>query len=334
MNADTEKRSATREGIKIRRYDAECDRSMWDEMVEKSCNSTFLFYRGYMDYHSDRFCDHSLIAERGGRVVALLPANETREERGVILHSHAGLTYGGWIKCPKYGDVRDMLEIFGALERYCKKAGISAIDYKPLPDIYRGRPSADDRYALFRAGATLTECNISCAINMQNNPGFDKQQRRNLKRGLSSGAEIVEMADAREFHALLTSCLKERHGVKPVHTLEELELLKRRFPENIRIFAAVRDGRAHAGVCIFDTGIVAHAQYICSDEEGRAEGMLTMLFHRLINDIFASRAYFDFGISNEEHGRYLNEGLCRQKSSLGGSGVVYERYFISYDKQR
>lgn len=332
MNADTEKEPSAREAIKIRRYDAESDRAMWDEIVKNSCNSTFLSHRGYMDYHCDRFCDHSLMAERGGRIVALLPANEIREEGTITLHSHGGLTYGGWVKGPAYVDVRDMLEIFAALEKYCRQTGISVIDYKPLPEIYCSRPSADDRYALFRVGATLTECNISCAINLQNDPGFNKQQRRNLKRGLSSGAEIVEMADAREFHALLTSCLRERHGVNPVHSLDELELLKSRFPENIRIFAALIDGTAHAGVCVFDTGNVAHAQYICSDEEGRVEGMLTMLFHRLINDTFASRAYFDFGISNEDHGRYLNEGLCRQKSSLGGSGVAYERYLISYEK--
>lgn len=40
--------------------------------------------------------------------------------------------------------------------------------------------------------------------------------------------------------------------------------------------------------------------------------------------------YFDFGTSNESHGLLLNEGLYRQKSSLGGSGVAYTRYVIDY----
>ena len=38
--------------------------------------------------------------------------------------------------------------------------------------------------------------------------------------------------------------------------------------------------------------------------------------------------YFDFGISNEDHGRYLNEGLVRQKSRLGGRGIVYNTFEI------
>ena len=30
-------------------------RQQWDEYVAKARNATFLFYRNYMDYHSDRF---------------------------------------------------------------------------------------------------------------------------------------------------------------------------------------------------------------------------------------------------------------------------------------
>jgi hypothetical protein len=33
----------------------------WDTFVAGSKNATFLFYRDYMDYHADRFCDHSLL---------------------------------------------------------------------------------------------------------------------------------------------------------------------------------------------------------------------------------------------------------------------------------
>ena len=35
--------------------------SEWDAFVRKSKNATFLFYRGYMDYHADRFEDFSLM---------------------------------------------------------------------------------------------------------------------------------------------------------------------------------------------------------------------------------------------------------------------------------
>ncbi len=46
-----------------------------------------------MDYHSDRFNDHSLVFTRKNRLIGLLPANIKDE----ALYSHGGLTFGGII---------------------------------------------------------------------------------------------------------------------------------------------------------------------------------------------------------------------------------------------
>ena len=64
----------------------------WDAFVRQSKNATFLFYRGYMDYHADRFADYSLMFYDKGRLCALLPANDGGDG---TLWSHRGLTYGG-----------------------------------------------------------------------------------------------------------------------------------------------------------------------------------------------------------------------------------------------
>lgn len=40
----------------VRRYD-DSRAAEWDDFVEQAKNSTFLFCRGYMDYHRDRFSD-------------------------------------------------------------------------------------------------------------------------------------------------------------------------------------------------------------------------------------------------------------------------------------
>ena len=47
----------------------------WNSFVAGSRNGTFLHDRRFMDYHSDRFIDASLLVERAGKVIALLPAN-------------------------------------------------------------------------------------------------------------------------------------------------------------------------------------------------------------------------------------------------------------------
>ena len=53
--------------FEIRRYTA--DRAdEWNLFVAASKNGTFLFDRRFMDYHSDRFRDHSLMVYRDGRL--------------------------------------------------------------------------------------------------------------------------------------------------------------------------------------------------------------------------------------------------------------------------
>jgi hypothetical protein len=87
------------------------------------------------------------------------------------------------------------------------------------------------------------------------------------------------------------------------------------------------DGRVEAGVVLFTSTNVWHAQYIASSEKGYAVSALDVVFETAIDD--ASKAcvrYFDFGTSNEEGGFVLNEGLYRFKSEFGGGGVAHEYY--------
>ncbi|MDE6680032.1 MAG: GNAT family N-acetyltransferase [Muribaculaceae bacterium] len=312
-------------GWSIVRYAPEMQ-DIWDNLVQTSANGTFLLTRGYMDYHSDRFSDCSLVALKDGRPLALLPANITSDG---VLHSHQGLTYGGWIVPCRHFDGNDMLEVFGLAADYCRQSGISAIDYKPIPWIYTRQPAQEDIYALFRHKAVLTECNLSCTVNLAADPGFNTLQRRHLRKAAASGAVVGPTEDIDLFWSMLSACLQERHDAAPVHTAEEMKLLQERFPDNIRLFAATLHGVMHAGVCIYDTGITAHCQYIATTDTGRRLGLLTLLTDYLLHKVYASRRYFDFGTSNEQVGRVLNYGLLRQKSALGGSGVTYQRWLIN-----
>lgn len=323
-----------RENWKLVRYEA-TKRREWDDFVAASRNGTFLLMRDYMDYHADRFADCSWMAYKGNRLLAILPANITADG---ILHSHQGLTYGGWILPPAHLDGADLLEIWDVAIDEWKKRGVKMLNYKPIPSIYHRQPSEEDLYALFRLGATQTQCGLSAAVNLREPWKFNTLQNRHLAktRGLSLSIRETERVEA--FMNLLAECLRERHDVSPVHSAEELRLLKSRFPENIRIFAVSLVGEGdsidsdelpmEAAVCIYDTGRVAHAQYIATSRKGRELNLLAPLFYYLFTQVFDKREYFDFGISTEEGGRYLNEGLLRQKYSYGATGVVYSRFSI------
>ena len=296
----------------------------WNRFVAESRNGTFLLNRGYMDYHSDRFRDCSWMAYRNGKLAALLPANLTA---GNVLQSHGGLTYGGWLLREGHIDGGDLLDIFVHSLSVWRESGIRQLDYKPLPFIYAGRPSQEDIYVLVRLGGIMTGCGLSETV-APSQLKLNTLQRRHLRK--AEGTVIRETDSASSVMELVTLCLADRHGATPVHTVEEMQQLKTRFNDNIRFFTASlpQSNVADAAVCIYDTGRVAHCQYIATTEAGRDNNLLTPLFHHLISEVFATRQWFDFGTSNEKDGS-LNRGLLRQKASYGATGVAYPRFSLT-----
>lgn len=309
----------------IRRFTPDDD-PLWDNFVSASRQGTLLHKRAYMDYHSDRFRDCSLIAERNGSPIALLPANLSADG---ILYSHQGLTYGGWLTPAAHFDGSDMLRIFDSWLEWCRSRDIHSIVYKPVPHIYHRVPAEEDIYALFRFGAGIKTVNLSSAIDLNSNPGMNKLQKRHLKKASSLNPWIRETSDAEEFMKLVETCLKERHDAAPVHSARELNLLKESFPGQIRLFLSGTSVEPEAAVCIYDSNGVAHTQYLATTPSGRENGILTYLLHNLISEVFCSGRYFDLGTSNEDAGRVLNEGLLHQKYGLGARGIAYPIFGIS-----
>lgn len=298
----------------------------WDELVRQSRNGTFLHERGYMDHHSDRFADCSLVAVRDGKACALLPANI---DDGT-LWSHRGLTYGGWLVPLKHFDATVMVEVMDAAIEWMHANGIKRHVYKAIPHIYHRYPCEEDLYALFRHHCRLLESNISTTIDLENPLPLDRGNKSGCNAARKAGIEVSASADWSGYWNLLSSLLDARYGTRPVHTLEEMLLLHGRFPENIKLYCATLGGELLAGVVMYLSRPVAHCQYIGASPLGKELKALTLLFDHLIKESAAQGyRYFDFGISNEDHGRYLNAGLVGQKSRLGGRGIVYNTYEIS-----
>ena len=89
-------------------------------------------------------------------------------------------------------------------------------------------------------------------------------------------------------------------------------------------------GKMLAGVIIYESRQVAHAQYIGANDDGRSIGAQDVIISYLVDDYYAQKPYFDFGISTEEEGRRLNTGLVENKQSYGARAIVYDFYEISF----
>jgi hypothetical protein len=300
-------------------------RDAWDAFVRSSKNGTFLLERGYVDYHADRFRDHSLLVrEPEGALLAVLPAHED----GPRLVSHGGLTYGGFVSGPGM-KVPAMLGAFEAVAAYLRGLGFREWVYKTIPHIYHRHPAEEDRYALFLAGATLTRRDVLAVIDRRDRLPYQERRARAIRKAGKLGLATAEDADLAGFWEVVTENLGQRHGARPVHSLAEIELLRSRFPANIRLFTARQpSGELLGGVLIYESPAVAHVQYIASTEEGRRQGALDLLFDELLQRCFADKPYFDFGISNEDGGRRLNRGLIDQKEGFGGRAVAHDCFTL------
>ncbi len=295
----------------------------WDHFVSASRAPLFLFYRDYMDYHANRFVDHSLLFHRDGRLAAVLPATLQGPEPTLV--SHGGLTFGGIVSGPDLTATL-MLSLFDDLGDYLRERGITRLLYKAVPHIYHDAPAEEDRYALFRAGARLYRRDVTCTVALNRKLPFQERRRRGAKKARAAGVMVSQGPDLAAFWSILEDNLKQRHGVKPVHSLAEIQSLHARFPDHIKLFAAYREGTLLAGALIYQHRRVAHAQYISAGEEGKRLGALDLVFDHLIAEYSGGHDYFDFGISTEEQGRVLNVGLSEQKEGFGGRAVVHDFY--------
>ena len=305
-------------------------KDVWNRFLKEAKNATFLFHRDFMDYHSQRFQDHSLLVYKNEKLVAVLPANISGNE----VSSHNGLSYGGLVLEKKI-TFEETLAVFKSLLSFLEREGISVLKLKLLPKIYNQLPSDEIDYLLFLVKASLVRRDItSCVFNENRLEITSSNRLRGVKKGVKNDLQVKEEIGFKPFwEEVLEPNLKQAHNQKPVHSLQEIVLLQSRFPKNIKQFNVYKNDAIVAGATIFETTAVAHVQYISANEIGRQTGSLDFLFDYLMKH-FSHKKYFDFGISNEAQGMKVNRGLLHWKESFGGRSIVHDFYEIKTENHQ
>ena len=153
-------------------------------------------------------------------------------------------------------------------------------------------------------------------------------RRRMIKKAQKEGLRVISGDFYDQFHEILGQALN-RHSAEPVHSVEEMRLLASRFPDQISLHGAFNKESLCAGLWLFDFGRVVHTQYLASSEAGRACGALDFLIADVIEQYSRFKKGLSFGISTEESGRYLNEGLVSHKEGFGARGITLDSYEIN-----
>ena len=296
----------------VKRYETK-NYSDWNAFISTAKNATFLFNRDFMEYHSDRFDDFSLMIYEEDKLVSVLPANRV----GATIYSHQGLTYGGLVFSFK-NKANKTNEIIDAIVLFFKENSVNEFLYKQLPIFYFSKISSEIDYFLFQKGAGLFRKDMNLAINLSQNLTISKSKLKHFNKS-DVKLQMVEETDFTHFwNYVLQPRLNDKYNTKPVHNLEEISLLKSYFPDNIKQFSAYFEGQIVAGITIFDFGNVIKSQYGATTTEGEKLRALDFLFITLINQYKTEgKLYFDMGIVNENEGKEFNLGLLNQKEELG-----------------
>lgn len=310
--------------MRIERYTL-AHKDVWDSFVKESKNGTFLFLRDYMDYHANRFPDHSLLAfSDEGKLLAILPA--TAKDKTHIT-SHAGLTYGGLVMS-RQSTIVEVCRILESMLIYLREEGFKEFIYKAVPHIYHQLPSEEDLYALTQVcRATLVKRMASTVIDFSNQLPIRERRQRYIRAALRKGLEIVSSTDFAAFWPILNETLKRKYQALAVHTLDEIKLLHSHFPNNIHLWLAQQEGETLSGAVLFVTDTCVHAQYLCSSPRGDDFHANEVMVNHILQH-YSPLHYFDFGTSADTGAYGLNESLIAAKQSYGCRTIVYDTYKI------
>ena len=309
---------------KVKRYTT-ADSIAWNAFVAEAKNATFLFNRNFMDYHNDRFIDHSVMVFKNDILYALLPANEL--DNRII--SHQGLTYGSFILA-ETGKLLYSLAAFKEVLRYYEMEGISEVEIRNIPTFYNTMPSDELAYFAFISKAEIIKRDVLMVIDTSNKLKFQKNRREGINKAVRNGLEIKVDGNFKDFwNKILIPNLSNKHGVQPVHSLKEIEMLSAQFPEKIKQINVYKGDEIVAGTTVFLTNTTIHPQYVSGNLDKNAYDSLDFLYDFIINNFDTSKRYFDFNTSSEDNGKSLNSGLIFWKESCGARAFISETFKIN-----
>jgi len=307
------------------------DENIWDDFVWNSNNGTLFHTCQFLKYHPvGRFVDHSLLFLEKDKIIALFPAVNKVSSEGKVLISHPGASFGGFV-VDKDINMKNSFDLVKSLIDYAKTNGFVGIDMTLPPIFYSIKINNYLDFALFRNKFDYRKREVSSFVTLDFSgddvlKAFKSEARTAVRRSQKLGIDIQISQDFAGFYEILKKNLKMRHNVNPAHTLEELILLNKIFPDRIQLYGAFLDDKMIAGVIMFHcNSLVTLAFYISHDEEYQKYRAVNLLFYEIFRQsIKKGFRYFDFGIFTVN--MEPNWGLARFKENFGSKGIFRDSF--------
>lgn len=315
------------------------DRSRWERFVAAAENGTIFHRQRFLSYHPpDRFRSHHLFFRKKNRVLAVLPAVIREQDGQKTLISHAGASYGGFVMRPRLG-IRECHLTVQACVQYLQDQRFDRAVLTPPPVFYSASLSNTIDFSLIKNGFGYLKRELTSAVPLPEKgedifASFKSEARTAARKAIKLGVTVEESDDFAAFYEILCQNLRMRHNVAPTHTLEELLQLKKLFPDDIRLFSAIRKSQPLAGVVLFICNPqVILAFYISHREQFQKYRPVNLLFYRIM-DWGRRRGFRHLDFGTFTLNMEPNWGLGKFKETFGARGLFRDTYVLDLAASR
>jgi hypothetical protein len=299
--------------MRIEKYKS-TDKKEWDSFIENSLVDCFLFKRDYLEYHSERFVDYSLmIYDEKSVLLCLVPANFVNNS----FFTHKGLTFGGFLfkKSLTSSKIKDIVD---STINFLSSKNFNRIHIKDLPEEYQLNKNHFVNYYIRNKYKTIIEQIPYSVINFNNEINLYRR-KKSIKLAQKKSVEIEFDSDITQFwNKILIPNLIEKYSTSPVHTVDEIVKLKESFPKEIILVSAFYESQIVAGILLYVNQGVIKTQYISSNKLGRSVSALDLIMSEIISHYKDTHNFFDLGSSSSNDGKTenINYNLLKWKDAF------------------
>lgn len=306
-------------------------------ILDMNTNGEFINSFNYLAYHQEgRFVDKSIVViDEGSGVIrgVFVAAEDPNSPKNII--SHPGTTFAGVIINRKLS-IKNVEEIINIMLDYYEKKYESII-VKMRPEFFSIQPFGMISYFLMERGYQYRMSGLANVIDISQISNedelfllYDATKRNQIRKVLREKKFVVKSENKlrQEVWRAMNNTLEQKHNVHSTHSFEEMDELMKRVPNHISVYYAdTIDDEYGAFALIYRFKNVFHTQYLDTNYKYTGQYPNLLLIHELIQ-IAKRDGYtkFSFGVSTENNGKYLNEGLFNYKAGYGGGSIIQEKY--------
>jgi len=304
-------------------------RAAWQEFVAAANNGTVFHNLDFLAYHAPgRFGFRHLMFYEEGALAAVLAGGVSEK----TYRSPLGASFGGFVFAPGV-TLATADAVVKAFVAWCREQGLDGIVITPPMQVYHRTFDEAFEYAMLYNGFTAHGALYSSVIDLariKSKADLSRNTRHRINQAINKHVRVEESRDLAAFYPILLEN-KAKFGVKPTHTLEELQRIETLVPGMMTLFLAYHDQQCVAGELLFAANdrCVLNFYTMHLYEHHNLFAVNYIVEHAIRWSAAKGFRYYDYGVSADTASSNPLEPswtLVRFKESMGSTGCMRVTY--------